>query len=97
MPLKRLQFSYSKFDLNKILYHRIEKRVEERKRKWEEDVENELKQQREATRFKARPATVLEEEIFVSFICNVVTRFSHLQTFLKKPAHTIVITFSPCI
>ena len=66
--------------MNKILYHRIEKRVEERKRKWEEDVENELKQQREATRFKARPATVLEEEIFVSFICNVVTRLSHLQT-----------------
>ena len=64
---------------NKILYYRIEKRVEERKRKWEEDVENELKQQREATRFKARPATVLEEEFFVSFICNVVTRFSHLQ------------------
>merc|ERR1719450_667017 len=43
----------------------IEQRVEERKRKWEEDVENELKQQREATKFKARPARVLEEEIFV--------------------------------
>jgi len=43
----------------------IEQRVEERKRKWEEDVENELKQQREATKFKARPARVLEEESFV--------------------------------
>jgi hypothetical protein len=45
---------------------RIEKRVEERKRKWEEDVENELKQQREAAIFKARPARVLEEKPFVS-------------------------------
>ena len=64
-----------KLNLSKPEYYRIEKRVEERKRKWEEDVENELKQQREATRFKARPARVLEEESFVSFICNVVTRF----------------------
>merc|ERR1719273_1503996 len=44
----------------------IEKRVEERKRKWEEDVENELKQQREAAKFKARPARVLEDEPFVA-------------------------------
>ena len=49
-----------------IIFFRIEKRVEERKRKWEEDVENELKQQREAANFKARPARVLENEPFVS-------------------------------
>ena len=48
------------------IYRRIEKRVEERKRKWEEDVENELKQQREARKFQARPALVLDEESFVS-------------------------------
>ena len=40
--------------------------MEERKRKWEENVENELKQRREAAEFKARPARVLEEEPFVS-------------------------------
>lgn len=43
----------------------IEKRVEERKRKWEEDVENELKQQRAAANFTARPARVLEEAPFI--------------------------------
>ena len=81
--------------MNKPLCFRIEKRVEERKRKWEEDVENELKQQREATRFKARPARVLEEESFVSFICNVVTRFHKLS--VRKHAHMPVITFLPYI
>ena len=54
-----------------IISCRIEQRVEERKRKWEEDVENELKQQREATKFKARPARVLEEESFVSFFLKI--------------------------
>ena len=44
----------------------IEKRVEERKRKFEEEVENQYKELREATKFKARPATVLEEAPFVS-------------------------------
>merc|ERR1719361_1463462 len=42
----------------------IEKRVEERKRKFEEEVENQFKELREATKFKARPATVLEEAPF---------------------------------
>ena len=45
----------------------IEKRVEERKRKFEEEVENQYKELREATKFKARPATVLEEAPFVSY------------------------------
>ena len=63
---------FLQYPLNHLFFYhiscRIEQRVEERKRKWEEDVENELKQQREATKFKARPARVLEEESFVSFI-----------------------------
>ena len=51
-----------------VYKNRIEKRVEERKRKWEEDVENELKQQREAANFRARPANVLDQAPFVSII-----------------------------
>jgi hypothetical protein len=43
----------------------IEKRVETRLNKWQEDMEDELRRQREAALFKARPAAVLEQEPFV--------------------------------
>jgi p-aminobenzoyl-glutamate transporter AbgT len=37
----------------------IEKRVGDRLQKWQEDVDKELEQQREAAKFHARPATIL--------------------------------------
>jgi len=42
----------------------IEKRVGERLTKWEEAVEEDLKRQREAANFRAKPAAILEREPF---------------------------------
>jgi targeting protein for Xklp2 len=38
--------------------------VEERLHKWQEEVKKELKEQREAANFKARPVTVLDKQPF---------------------------------
>ncbi len=42
-----------------ISLFQIEKRVGDRLQKWQEDVDKELEQQREAAKFHARPATIL--------------------------------------
>ena len=54
-------------DLNysQVRIFQIERRVEARINKWQDDVKEELRQQRQEALFKARPASVLEKAPFV--------------------------------
>ena len=49
----------------KVRVFQIERRVEARINKWQDDIKEELRRQREGALFKARPAAVLERAPFV--------------------------------